>query len=117
MSGTFDGKLSDLVVLEIPPDQFVGVQVRRVSRQKEQAKAPVRFCGKLPDRLATMNRMTVRNQEDGGIGIEHESPDELDVYWDLEAAFKAHETELTARTDRRDQVHLEARARGLDTGV
>src|ERR1700721_2910939 len=114
MSKTFDGKLADLVVLEIPPYQFVGVQVRRVSRQKEQAKAPIRFCGKLPDRLATMSPMAVCNQEDRGIGIEHQSPDELDVHRDLEAAFKAHETELTAWTDRRDEIHLEARAGGLD---
>src|SRR6201991_1213174 len=61
-----------------------------------------------------MNRVTVRNQEDGCIGIEHQSPDELDVHRDLEAAFKAHETELAAWTDRRDEVHLEARARGFD---
>lgn len=42
------------------------------------------------------------------------SPEEVDVHRDLDAAFKAHEAELAARTHRRDRVHLEARARGFD---
>jgi hypothetical protein len=117
MSWTFDSKLADLVVFEVAPYEFIRIQIRRVSGQEEQAKAPIRFCSKLADRFATMNRMAISNQEDGGIGIEHQSPYEVDVHRDLEAAFKAHETKLAAWADCRDQVHLEASARNLDTGV
>ena len=85
------------------------------SRKREVLEqAVIRFCGKLADRFATMNRMTIGDQEDGSIGVKYQSPDEVNVHRDLEAAFKAHETELAPRTDRRDQVHFEARAGGFD---
>ena len=53
------------VVFQIVPDQFVGVQLRRVGRQEEQPQAGRDGFGKLSDHHGFVRGMPVDNQKDG----------------------------------------------------
>ena len=41
MVGSFDGCPAKLVILEVVPNQFVGVQLRRVRSKEEEAELPL----------------------------------------------------------------------------
>ena len=94
--------------LDVRPNLLVGVQLRRVRRQVEQLELAVLGFDKFLDQLRLVNRVTIDNEEDRRCGANHQSLEKFPEHLGIDRAVVKHETEFTARTDRRDHVQREA---------
>ena len=114
---TGDRHAADGIRFQMLPDQFVGVAVWRIRRQKKQAQFRTQRLHESADFLRTMSRATIDDQKDFALGALDQAFQEFDEDIGVDAALvDDHEPQVAARGDRRNQTHAMASARRLDDG-
>lgn len=83
------------------PDRFIWVQMRRVRRQVEEFELAVEALDVAPEHLCLVDRMTIDDQKNRLLGIDHQAPEELDEHLRANRVFMQHEPKLTLRFSRR----------------
>ena len=96
--------------LQMSPKCFVRVQLRRVRRQVEQLELAVQALDVALNHLCLVDRMTVNDQKDELLGIEHQALEELDEHFRADRSLMQHEPKFALRADGRDHVQREAPA-------
>ena len=88
------------LALDVRPDLFVRVQLRRVRRQVEQFEPAVLSLDKGLDQLRLVNRMTIDNQEHRLRCPDHQALEEFPEDFRVYRALMQHEGEPTCRNQR-----------------
>ena len=92
------------VVLHVIPDKFIGIQVRRVGRQKMQFQPSGEFHDVLFDEVGLVRRMSVHHQQDFISPSPHEIPEKLDKALRVELARVSGGPKAPAGGDRADDI-------------
>ena len=104
------------VILQVVPDQLVGVQFRGVRGQKEQAQSGADGFDKCSDHHRLMRRMTVDNQKDRAFPVENQALQVLDENLRRHAPLDNRKVKLAPPAHGGYQVHAEARSRRRNDG-
>src|SRR5690349_17933595 len=83
---------ANTVVLDVVPHELVGIQLRRIGRQKEEPELTLGRFYELPDLFCPMGGMAIDDQENRRLGSNHQPPEKFDEYPGGDTSFRSHKS-------------------------
>lgn len=106
--------LANFMILNVVPDQLIGIQLRRIRRKAKNLQFSGVECDTFLNRAGLVNRMTVEDENDRTLGSLHQPMDELAHMACVHPPRHNHKSQLSPRAHRRYHVQTESRSRCLD---